>query len=173
MPIVDQSPFLILTWIPLNHRHNHHDGQVVGLALSYGLHLFHGTRNQVSYACDRLPRLDITDNDNDCNVDLGNIFRTFLNDNFEAKIKLALMPSTWHQVDYADADHDTGLIVDLRTIFKTVFEDYFEYCLENYFFQIFWILFGKKFKDYFEEDDDCGPGTQQEQGLIAMDPSLR
>ena len=32
-------------------------GQVVGLALAYGLHLFHGTRNHVGYACDRFHKV--------------------------------------------------------------------------------------------------------------------
>ena len=38
--------------------------------------------------------------------------------------------------------------------------------IENIFFYFL-------FEDYFEENDDGGPGTQQEQGWTVMDPSLR
>ena len=44
-------------------------GQVAGLALAYGLHLFHGTRNHVGYACDRSHKVYNANYDHECNVD--------------------------------------------------------------------------------------------------------
>ena len=81
-------------------------GQVAGLALAYGLHLFHGTRNHVGYACDRSHKVYNANYGHECNVDFF-------------------------------------LMKMLNTIDFT-----------------FW----RFFEDYFEESDDGGPGTQQEQG---------
>ena len=62
-------------------------GQVAGLALAYGLHLFHGTRNHVGYACDRSHRVYNANYGHECKVDLRTILKTIFGDNFEYNCK--------------------------------------------------------------------------------------
>ena len=62
-------------------------GQVAGLALAYGLHLFHGTRNHVGYACDRSHKVYNANYGHECNVDLRTILKTIFGDNFEYNCK--------------------------------------------------------------------------------------
>ena len=75
--------FLSISTVSFSPFHCNHKlichGQVAGLALAYGLHLFHGNRNYVaSYSCDRSPKLDNPhgDHDADLKVDLRTILKT-------------------------------------------------------------------------------------------------
>ena len=53
------------------------------MALSYGLHLFHGTRNHVGYACDRSQIVLNANNNHEGNGGLRTISKTIFEDKFE------------------------------------------------------------------------------------------
>jgi len=61
---------------------------VAGLALSYGLHLFHGSRNQVSYACDRYTAGTGLDSDGSKFEDFASFYPYYLCEHVKPRTKL-------------------------------------------------------------------------------------